>query len=57
MRKNFAGEIDKLQNLHYNGSNARMEKQYRNNFLPKRAGHRLKARAEMFGKDISGAGV
>ena len=56
-RKNLPKEIDKSGFLHYNDSNARMGKQYQMLPLPKRAGHRLKARAEVPGKDISGAGV
>ncbi len=57
MQKNFPGEIDKSLNLHYNGGNARMKKQYRGIPPPKRAGHWLKACAEGLGKDIFGAGV
>lgn len=56
-RKFLPKEIDKPGFLHYNGNNARMGKQYQEFLLPKRAGHRLKARAEDPGKDISGAGV
>ena len=55
--ENRAKEIDKSVVSVYNGNNARMEKQYQEFLLPKRAGHRLKARAEAPGKDISGAGV
>ncbi len=57
MQKNFPGEIDKSLNLHYNGGNARMKKQYRGIPPPKRAGHWLKACVEGLGKDIFGAGV